>query len=131
MKKMYLSVETLTKLMKLVENDATTEEFTRNQHGVQIRKCCASCQHKMYSDDDELRCCALTNCEHLRCHLCEDWRLARGFKKAGNSGGMIKRVEYLEFLADIRAKETKDEQRSIEDIRAEFEKEHGSIYLKF
>jgi hypothetical protein len=56
----------------------------------------------------------------------------------GTSGGRIKRREYLMYVLAIRLEEQLAEEKqqlvapkSVEEIRAEFEREHGSIYMDF
>jgi hypothetical protein len=70
---------------------------------------------------------------------------SRGMKKKqwiikpGRSGwGRVKRREYLMFLVAIREEEHQAQMlgltikpKSIEEVRQEFEKEHGSIYMDF
>ena len=50
--------------------------------------------------------------------------------------GKVKRREYLMYLAEIRKKEKsrhaggcRMESKTVEEIRAEYEAEHGSIYM--
>ena len=62
--------------------------------------------------------------------------MSRTIQGAGTSGGKIKRREYLMYAMSVRQREEEmkiDQElcMSIEDIRAEFEKEHGSIYTNF
>ena len=52
--------------------------------------------------------------------------------------GRVKRIEYLRYLADVRAEEQQAvdmgyriTRKSIEEIREEFQAKYGSIYLKF
>ena len=68
--------------------------------------------------------------------VCEQWEMSETMKAAGRSAGKIKRREYLIYLASVRADEEIARQlrvnypyKSIEAIRSEFEKEHGSIYF--
>ena len=57
--------------------------------------------------------------------------------KPGRSGwGRVKRREYLQYLVSVRDEEhqarmlgLKIESKSIEAVRAEFEKQFGSIYI--
>ena len=64
----------------------------------------------------------------------KQWRI-----KPGRSGwGGVKRKEYLMFLVATREEEhqaqmlgLKIKAKSIEVVRQEFEREHGSIYMDF
>ena len=51
--------------------------------------------------------------------------------------GRVKRIEYLKYLADVRAKEQqawdmgiRATRKSIEEVREEFESKFGSIYME-
>ena len=51
--------------------------------------------------------------------------------------GRVKRIEYLKYLADVRAKEQQAwdmgirvTRKSIEEVREEFESKFGSIYME-
>ena len=55
---------------------------------------------------------------------------------AGRTQGRVKRKEYLMYLVAVREEDTSAEQmglkikaKSIAQVRAEFEREHGSIYV--
>jgi hypothetical protein len=55
---------------------------------------------------------------------------------AGRTQGRVKRKEYLMYLVAVREDESLSEQmglkikaKSIAQVRAEFEREHGSIYV--
>ena len=54
------------------------------------------------------------------------------------SEGRVERIEYLRYLADVRAEEQQAvdmgyriTRKSIEEIREEFQAKYGSIYLEF
>ena len=109
---------------------------TRNKHGVRVARCCLSCACKLYTRENVLRQCALDGLCHSCYHICHDWEMSRTIQGAGTSGGKIKRREYLMYAMSVRQREEEmkiDQElcMSIEDIRAEFEKEHGSIYANF
>jgi len=62
--------------------------------------------------------------------------MSEQLKMAGRVVGKVKRKEYLMFLVAIREDESLAEQTGLKvtpksnaEIRAEFEKEHGSIYM--
>jgi len=110
------------------------ENYETNKHLIQIRKGCISCAHKGYDykeKDENLRLCKLDHERHPRCFLCERWEMHPGLENAGNSGGRVKRREYLEYLTAIRAEETKGEPRDTESIRKEFEDLYGPVFVNF
>jgi len=105
------------------------EQFEMNRRGIRVKKGCFSCKLQKFCDSEETRFCKLDKQEHPRCHLCAHWKMSEALKNAGNSGGKIKRREYLEYIAAIRAQEGDEEPRDVASIRAEFESQFGSIYV--
>ena len=108
----------------------------RNQYGIRIKKCCASCRHK-----DATRLMTMRRCmEHDRDvkpgNTCSLWKMADHLKAAGSGLGCIKRKDYLRYVLEVRAEEAERADRgeqvvskSIGEIRAAFTKEHGTIFI--
>ena len=107
-------------------------EYTVNKHGIRVNKGCFSCAHKGYDEsDNEVRICKLDHEAHPRCYQCPHWEMHPGLQKAGEGGGEVKCLAYLMHVAKIRAQEgRKDEPRDVIEIRAEYEREYGSIHVK-
>ena len=106
-------------------------EYTINKNGIRVSKGCFSCAHKAYDEsDNDVRICKLDHEAHPRCHQCPHWKMHPGLQKAGEGGGKVKCLAYLMHIAKIRAQESKKEEpRDVIEIRAEYEREHGSIYV--
>ena len=104
-------------------------DCVKNRHGIRIKRGCYSCRHQKFCDSEKTRFCKMDKQEHPRCHLCEHWKMKPSLQKAGNSGGRVKRHEYLDFIAAMRAQEGDEESRDVASIRAEFERLFGSIYV--
>ena len=114
-------------------------KFTRNEHGVKVKMCCASCQKRKITSE-EGRVCGLSGKPVSGCHRCKHWEMSRRLQNAGMSGGLVKSWSYLCYYRerwigqreDVIARRIKaDEMLSTADIRKEFEQEHGSIYINF
>ena len=110
--------------------------MVRNSSGIPIIKACMSCAHKSCTRLWTARYCEQHQIDVGRDDVCEQWEMSETMKAAGRSEGKIKRREYLIYLASVRADEEIARQlrvnypyKSIEAIRSEFEKEHGSIYF--
>ena len=113
------------------------KEFTRNVHGITVKKCCASCKlRKIMSDRG--RVCSLNGKKVKAKHSCEQWEMSQRLQNAGMSGGRIKSWRYLTYYRErwIVQREELTAGRisaaamlSVEEIRQEFEKEQGSIYI--
>ena len=61
----------------------------RNAHGVKVKRCCASCQHKCIESDDT-RVCALMMLKVQQKFKCKKWQMSDGMKNAGKGGGVVR-----------------------------------------
>ena len=77
----------------------------RNAHGLKVKKCCASCQHKCI-EADGTRVCQLMQLKVQQRFKCKKWEMAEAMQNAGNSGGRIHDKAYLEYVMNIRQKES-------------------------
>ena len=110
---------------------------TINAFDVLINKCCASCAYKDLTRAVSARRCTEHGREVQAADLCGHWVMSEQLELAGRSQGAVKRREYLMSLVAEREDERLAEQlglkirpKSIAQIRAEFEREHGSIYME-
>ena len=112
---------------------------TTNQHGIPIKMCCASCS-KRKVNNDEGRYCERNGTAVTGSQYCRKWVLSPLLQNAGKGGGQIKGIGYLNYYRERRIKQhnnlkagriTANELLSAADIRREYEREHGSIYLNF
>ena len=110
-------------------------EMLVNRYGIAVKKCCASCQHKCLTDNAE-RKCALTNRRVKSKQKCSDWELSEKLESLGCERGKVQRRAYQLTLLEVRASEDLARMRGLtidpkplEDIRKEFETEHGSRFL--
>lgn len=62
----------------------------KNQYHIEIKECCASCQHREVMDDGTRLCqkVGLVVEQKFKCHL---WELNDGLKKAGHQTGAVVR----------------------------------------
>ena len=114
------------------------KSFFPNKYGVKICMCCASCKHKQL--DKSLRICKKGEGQVPPSYLCPDWEMKEDFDNAGKGGGDIKRRDYLEYALErlsadeyealVAAEKKLPYKRvTIFEIREEFKKIHGSIYV--
>ena len=61
----------------------------RNAHGVKVKRCCASCQHKCI-ESDGTRVCALMMLKVQQKFKCKKWQMSDGMKNAGKGGGVVR-----------------------------------------
>ena len=110
----------------------------RNQHGVEIRECCASCRHKDLTRLLSARFCSLHQKKVKPRECCKQWEISEQMQAAGLSGGKVKKKAYLKYVMDVREDESLADQlglnkfphKSISQIRREFEAKNGSIYVE-
>lgn len=110
--------------------------YTKNIHGITVKKCCASCSYKDLSKAKHVRFCTQHEKEVKACGLCSLWEMSKQVQLAGWSQGRVKRKEYLEYLlTECEDRKTATQLglhvvvKSIEELRVEFEQEQGSIYI--
>ena len=71
----------------------------RNAHGVKVKRCCASCQHKCI-ESDGTRVCALMMLKVQQKFKCKKWQMSDGMKNAGKGGGVVRLMETKEIVID-------------------------------
>ena len=71
----------------------------RNAHGVKVKRCCASCQHKCIKNDGT-RFCALKMMMVEQKFKCKQWQMSDGMKNAGKGGGTVRHPETKEVVID-------------------------------
>ena len=109
----------------------------RNSHGIEIEMCCASCRYKDLTRLMTARFCTEHQKRVKPRECCYEWALSDQLEAAGSAGGKVKRKAYLKFVLEVREEESLADQRglhivhkTIDQIRQEFEKNHGSIYIE-
>ncbi len=70
---------------------------TKNAYGICIKKCCASCKHKYYNDNGT-RMCAKSEKKVKALYKCRSWRMSKGMKNAGMSGGVVRDKDTKEVI---------------------------------
>lgn len=111
-------------------------QVTRNQHGIEVKKCCASCKHKDLTRLVLARYCSQHHEKVKPRECCEQWEMSEQMQAAGSGGGKVKKKAYLKYVLDVREDESLADQlgikfphKSIEQIRRDFEEKNGSIYV--
>jgi len=64
----------------------------RNAHGIKVKRCCASCQHKCI-ETDGTRVCAQMMIVVGQKFKCKQWQMSDGLKHAGKGGGEVRQRE--------------------------------------
>ena len=69
----------------------------RNAHGVKVKRCCASCQHKCI-DSEGTRFCAQMMLKVEQKFKCKQWQMSDGLKNAGKGGGVVRLIGTTEII---------------------------------
>jgi len=109
----------------------------RNQHGIEIRECCASCRHKDLTRLISSRFCLQRHKSVKPRGHCKEWAMSEQMEAAGSGRGKVKKKAYLRYVLEVREDESLADQlglsqfphKSIDQIRKDFEEKNGSIFL--
>ena len=111
----------------------------RNKYDIEIQKLCGSCRQREIKSP-EGRVCRLSG-EPVECgFLCEHWEMHPKLQNAGRGGGKVKSLKYLNYYRErwLKQKEdlmtkriTADVFASAEDIRKQYNEQHGSEFINF
>lgn len=111
-------------------------ETCKNGFGVKVAKYCASCMCKSV-ENDGTRVCQLMQLKVMQGFGCSKWQMDHSCDKAGLGLGKVKKKSYLMFVLAVRSEEndaiqngiiTEQGRRTLEQLREEYTKKHGSIY---
>ena len=69
----------------------------RNAHGVKVKRCCASCQHKCIEKDGS-RVCAQMMLKVEQKFKCKQWEMSDGMKNAGKGGSVVRQKGTAEIV---------------------------------
>ena len=69
----------------------------KNAHGVKVKRCCASCQHKCIEKDGS-RVCAQMMIKVEQKFKCKQWQMSDGMKNAGKGGGVVRLIGTTEVI---------------------------------
>ena len=113
-------------------------ESFRNENGIMIKKCCASCKMRMMNSEAE-RICMRYKKKIDSDDCCKNWELNPKLQNAGLGIGRVKSWRYLTYYRErwIQQREALErgeidgrQMKCAGEIRQEFEQEHGSIYVE-
>ncbi len=113
------------------------KKSVNNAFYVNVRVCCASCQHLNYINGD-CRVCELTGKVRKPRAECGQWKMRGSLLKAGMDRGQVKSKRYLKFALNMVLKEdeaikngilTEEGRTSVQQLRLAYEVKYGqSIY---
>ena len=71
----------------------------KNQYGLTVKCCCASCGHKDLTRTTK-RMCMKKHRAVDALDVCDDWMLSDQLKNAGKSRGVVRDIETKEIIID-------------------------------
>jgi hypothetical protein len=71
----------------------------RNLYGIEIKCCCASCDHKEIDYEGE-RTCKLMGLKVQQTFKCSKWQISYGMSKAGSAQGVVRHIITKEIIID-------------------------------
>lgn len=74
-----------------------TFEYVRNQCGIRIKKCCASCAMKGLNSTSK-RFCILIHEKVDSTDLCEQWKMHEGLMNTGRRRGVVRDIITKEVI---------------------------------
>ena len=102
--------------------------FTTNNCGIRVKKCCASCVYKEQSRSFRWRYCRILKSTVNHRGVCDRWAMSKVLSNLGSHQGRVKSKEYLDFFSKVRTEEEECHHcvpLTIEDIRELFETING------
>ena len=70
-----------------------------NLYGIEIKCCCASCEHKVI-DFEGIRTCKLMGLKVQQRFKCSKWQISYGMSKAGSAQGVVRHIITKEIIID-------------------------------
>lgn len=115
------------------------KKFYKNRFGISIVQCCASCINSVTKNGETAHICKAGEGLVPSSSWCGQWSMKVAGSKAkpgeinldnaGMGGGFVKRKSYLNFVLNYPQPEEAIHHVPISQIRSEYEKKFGSIYL--
>ena len=107
-------------------------ETITNNYGIRFKICCASCENRVLEVDGSY--CGIGKSKPKFNQPCKSYKFRPSLMNAGKEKGRIKKPDYFRFLLEWRDRETMQRvplqnRASLLEIRSEYEKLYGSIYL--
>ena len=106
-----------------------------NKYRISVKKCCMSCTFRDLTRCVGKRFCLKQEIDVKKDFYCPKWRMSHTQRMAGFARGSVKCREYLMFVLAVREDEAEALERveeieikTIDELRAEFLKNHGEIY---
>ena len=113
-------------------------KFKRNENGINIKVCCASCKFREFNQEGD-RICGRIQKDVKASHHFKKWEHHEQLRNAGLGIGKVKSWKYLSYYRGlwIEQREALEARRidgtmvkSAEEFRKEYEKEYGSVVVE-
>ena len=109
------------------------QKFVFNKNNMRFKVCCASCENRILETDGSRCGLAGAKPNHKPDEQCTAYQFRTSLMDAGKEKGRIKKPDYFRFLLEWRDREKASNGKvppaGLTQIRSEYEKMYGSIYL--
>ena len=78
----------------------------RNEHGIEIKECCASCRFKDSTRLISARFCTQHHKSVKPRGHCKQWEMSEQMEAAGSGRGKVKKKAYLKYVIEVREYES-------------------------
>jgi hypothetical protein len=98
------------------------DEYVINSYGIAIKKCCASCKHKLFYSDD-FRACEFGATKLKPTNVCKRWEQLPKLSNAGKGDGRIRKKRWLMHLLES------DDSLTLQEKIKAYENVFGSRFI--
>ena len=67
------------------------QETVKNLYGIEVKRCCASCQYKSI-DYEGVRVCNMLGLKVQHKFKCSSWKMSYSMEKAGSAQGVVRHI---------------------------------------
>ena len=109
------------------------EDFFVNNNGLRIRRCCASCIHKDYTENENYRKCKIHKVDVVPSEVCEEYEPHPKCIDEGGSRGVVRKKHFIDYLTEKLAEpEVPGMKKNTPfSVEREYREKFGSPYLDF
>lgn len=76
------------------------EEFFINNNGMRMRRCCASCEHKGYTMNENYRKCKIHDIDVIPSDVCDSYSVNPKCMDEGGNFGTVRKKHFIDYLTE-------------------------------
>ncbi len=108
------------------------EEFFVNNNGLRMRRCCASCIHKDYTESVNYRTCKIHKVDVVPSEVCESYETDPKYMDEGGSLGQVRTKHFIDYLTErlLEPEVPGVKKPTPFSVEKEYTEKYGSPYVK-